>query len=95
MRNYPRKKNSHNQKKMEEAFIKELSHLLSNKYSYVIVADRGFGNGRFVDICTSNGFSYILRTKDNLKILEDEFSNIKVDPIVRTNFLTFLRTVFH
>jgi hypothetical protein len=62
IRNYPQKKNSLNQKKMEEAFIKELSHLLSNKYSYVIVADRGFGNGRFVNLCESNGFSYILRT---------------------------------
>jgi hypothetical protein len=77
MRNYPNKKNSHNQKKMEEAFIKELSHLLSNKYSYVIVADRGFGNGRFASLCESNGFSYILRTKDNLRILEDRFSDMK------------------
>ena len=32
------------QKKMEEAFLKQLRHLLSRKYKYTIVADRGFGH---------------------------------------------------
>ena len=77
MRNYPKKKNSMNQKKMEEAFIKELKHLLSNRYNYVIVADRGFGNARFASLCESNGFSYILRTKDNVRVLKNHFSDIK------------------
>lgn len=31
----------------------------------------------FANLCESNGFFYILRTKDNLKILEDRFSETK------------------
>lgn len=77
MRKYPKKKNSLNQIKMEEAFIKELQHLLSNKYKYVIVADRGFGNQRFSSLCEDHGFNYIFRTKDNLRISENEFSKVK------------------
>ncbi len=42
--------------KMEEAFIKGLRHVLSKKYSYVIVADRGFGNNRFANLCKENNF---------------------------------------
>jgi hypothetical protein len=77
MRNYPKKKANFDQIKMEESFIKELQHLLSNKYKFVIVADRGFGNQRFARLCESQGFSYILRIKDNVKILENEFCEIK------------------
>lgn len=77
MRNYPKYKGMFDQKKMEKAFIKELKHLLPKHYQYVIVADRGFGNGRFADLCETNGFSYILRTKDNLKILQDEFADVR------------------
>lgn len=77
IRNYPKKKGSFNQIKMEESFIKELRHLLSSKYKFVIVADRGFGNQRFAALCEAQGFSYILRIKENVKILEDEFSEVK------------------
>jgi len=69
MRNYPKKKANFNQIKMEESFIKELKHLLSNKYKFVIVADRGFGNQRFAKLCESVGFEYILRIKENIRIL--------------------------
>jgi hypothetical protein len=62
MRNYPKKKGKFDQKKMELAFLKELRHLLSKRYRYVIVADRGFGNSRFLQDCESNRFHYILRT---------------------------------
>lgn len=48
MRSYPKRKGQMDQKKMEKAFIKGLSHILSKKYKYIIVADRGFGNERFV-----------------------------------------------
>lgn len=77
MRLYPKKKGDLNQIKMEEAFIKALEHLLSNKYKFVIVADRGFGNQRFVNLCEDHGFDFIVRTKDNLKVLENEFSKVK------------------
>jgi len=46
MRCYPKKAGRLDQKKMELAFLKELRHLLSKKYRYVLVADRGFGNQR-------------------------------------------------
>lgn len=77
MRVYPKGKDSFNQKKMEEAFIKELRHLLPKHYQYTIVADRGFGNGRFVSLCEENGFSYIIRTKDDFRILSNNFSEEK------------------
>jgi len=56
MRNDPQKKDQYDHKKMELAFIKGLRHVLSKKYSYVIVADRGFGNDRFIKTCKDNGF---------------------------------------
>lgn len=68
MRRYPKKKNITNLTKMETAFIKGLFHCLSKKYQYVIVADRGFGNERFMQLCIDNNFEYILRIKDNLNI---------------------------
>ena len=51
MRRYPQKKGTSDQKKQEKAFMKELKHLLPKGYTYVIVADRGFGNTRFIELC--------------------------------------------
>ena len=68
MRNYPKCKNSVNQKKMEEAFIKGLRHILSKKYGYIIVADRGFGNVRFAELCEKNGFDYVIRMNGKLNL---------------------------
>ncbi|GHU11037.1 hypothetical protein FACS189449_01670 [Alphaproteobacteria bacterium] len=68
MRSYPKRKGQSDQKKMEKAFLKQLRHLLSKKYTYTIVADRGFGNNRFADLCLENGFDYVLRKCDNLNI---------------------------
>ncbi|GHU13047.1 hypothetical protein FACS189449_07840 [Alphaproteobacteria bacterium] len=68
MRSYPKRKGQSNQKKMEKAFLKQLRHLLSKKYTYTIVADRGFGNNRFADLRLENGFDYVLRKCDNLNI---------------------------
>ena len=56
LRNYPKRKNQYDQKFMEAAFIKALRHILSKKYSYTIVADRGFGNNRFIKLLRENGF---------------------------------------
>lgn len=55
-------------KKMEMAFIKGLRHVFSKKYRYIIVADRGFGNKRFSELCQQNGFDYVLRINDNLRL---------------------------
>lgn len=68
MRNYPKKKDQYNHKKMEQAFLQGLKHVLSKKYQYVIVADRGFGNQRFLNLCEESGFEYVIRTNPNLKI---------------------------
>lgn len=61
MRSYPKRKGQSDQKTLERAFLKELRHLLSKKYSYTIVADRGFGNDRFAQLCHENGFNFVLR----------------------------------
>ncbi len=78
MRNYPKRSGQMNQKKMEEAFIKALRHLLSQKYTYIIIADRGFGNKRFSSLCRSCGFDYVLRMNDNLGLdVKDEKKNLE------------------
>lgn len=72
MRNYPKKKKQVTLKKMEEAFLKELRHLLSQKYSYVIIGDRGFGNTRIMRDCKALGFDYILRLAENISFEHNE-----------------------
>ena len=54
-RAYPKKKNQMSMTKMERAFLKGLRHILSVKYNYVIVADRGFGTNNFTQECINNG----------------------------------------
>jgi hypothetical protein len=66
MRKYPKTAGNISLKKMEEAFIKGLRHILTKKYNYVIVADRGFGNQRFKTLCKEHGFNYVLRLKANI-----------------------------
>jgi hypothetical protein len=68
MRSYPKRKGQSDQKKMERAFLRELRHVLSKKYTYTIVADRGFGNDRFAQLCVEFGFNYVLRIRDNLNL---------------------------
>lgn len=71
MRNYPKVKNQYDHKKMEKAFIKGLRHILSKKYNYVIVADRGFGNDRFLKILEENDFKYLIRITPNLRVKQN------------------------
>lgn len=66
LRKYPKRSGQMDQKKMEAAFMKGLRHLLSKKYKYVILGDRGFGNKRFAALCRSCGFDYVLRMNDSL-----------------------------
>lgn len=77
MRIYPKKKGKISLIKTEQAFIKELAHLLPRKYRYTIVADRGFGNKRFSSLCRENGFEYILRISTNLIIKTPEYEKNK------------------
>jgi hypothetical protein len=60
---------------MELAFIstssmhrmRALKHNLSNQYHYIVLADRGFGNKRFIKLCETMGFDYLIRLEPNLK----------------------------
>ena len=74
---YPKRKNSLDQVKMEKAFIRGLKHCLSKKYQYVIVADRGFGNQRFLSVCEANGFDYILRLRGDIFLHEDKSKKLQ------------------
>lgn len=79
MRNYPKRKYQYNHKKMEHAFIKGLKHVLSKKYSYVIVADQGFGHDRIINYCEEEGFEYLIRFYPNLKVQWDDQEGIIKD----------------
>jgi hypothetical protein len=89
MRRYPKRKDMLNQIKMETAFIKGLYHCLSKKYQYVIVADRGFGNGRFITSCEQNNFHSIIRLQGDLLI-----ENGKTMKLHDVKHSTILRNVF-
>ena len=93
MRRYPVKAGMIDQKLMEKAFLLELSRLLPHeKYTYTIIADRGFSNIRFMSLCTEHKFNYVIRTnpkwniempewKGNMKDLEidnRDLGNIKL-----------------
>lgn len=81
MRCYPKEKGMSDQKKQEKAFMKELKHLLPKGYTYVIVADRGFGNTRFIELCLEIGFHYIFRTQNNWTIeIRGRKTNLKFLP---------------
>jgi hypothetical protein len=81
IRRYPKRKNQNSQIKMELAFIKGLKHVLSDKYSYLIVADRGFGNQRFTKLCLDNGFNYLIRIKGNLLTKFTDEKGFKIDKL--------------
>jgi hypothetical protein len=68
MRRYPVRKDMIDQKRMERAFLKCLKNFLSQKYHYIIVADRGFGNERIVNYCEEFGYEYLLRITSSIKI---------------------------
>ena len=82
---YYHKKYSIDQKKMEEAFIKALRHILSKQYKYIIVADRGFGNKRFANLCKENNFEYILRMTSNFNIKTSDEKEINIKSLNNQN----------
>jgi len=92
IRKYPEKKGQLDLVKMEQAFIKELRHLLPIAYKYTIVADRGFGNKRFADLCIKNNFDYILRIRTNLTVLKDVSKQQVKDLEINQDFNNVLLT---
>jgi hypothetical protein len=79
MRNYPRRKNQMDQKKMELAFIKALKHVLSKKYRYILIADRGFGNDRFIGYCLDAAFDVMIRIEPNMLVNNGSKAGIASD----------------
>jgi transposase len=77
MRNYPKRKNQMDQKKMELAFFKGLKQVLSKKYTYTIVADRGIGNLRIIQICENLDFNFVLRINEKLEMADGQILNLK------------------
>jgi len=75
IRRYPVRKDMIDQKRMEKAFLKCLKNFLSKKYSYIIVADRGFGNERIVNYCKEFGYEYLLRINSAIKV---EYENKEI-----------------
>jgi hypothetical protein len=41
------------------------------EYEYILIADRGFGNERFINLCKSVGFFFVLRIKGSLHIIQN------------------------
>lgn len=57
---------------MERAFIRGLKQVLSKKYRYRIIADRGFGNLRFLNLCKDNNFEFVIRINNNFRVKDSE-----------------------
>jgi hypothetical protein len=78
MRKYPKRSGMLDQKKLELAFFKELRHLLPKGNEYIIVADRGFGNNRIIEILEDLDFKYVLRLNTNLNAeIDKRKTNLK------------------
>lgn len=78
LRSEPNKTANFSYKALEKAFIRSLKHHLSKNYKYTIVADRGFGNDRFMSICAENGFDFVIRLNENLRIkIDQKLTNLK------------------
>ena len=82
---YPRRKNRVDYKIMERAFIKGLRQVLSKKFQYRIVADRGFGNQRFVNLCQENNFEYVIRINKNLRVKDSQNNQKNLQEFDNTN----------
>jgi hypothetical protein len=82
---YPRRKNRVDYKIMERAFIKGLRQVLSKKFQYRIVADRGFGNQRFINLCQENNFGYVIRVNKNLRVKDSENNQKNLQEFDKTN----------
>jgi hypothetical protein len=91
MRNYPHRPAQMDQQKFEGAFFKALRHMLSKKYQYVVVGDRGFSHKRIIDLCRENDFRFIFRMNDNFNYtidgIDDNLSNISGNKLLDKCFI--------
>lgn len=63
--------NDYSLKNVEETFLRILKELLPLDYEYILIADRGFGNERFINLCESIGFFFVLRIKQSFHVLKN------------------------
>ncbi len=77
LRNYPKRQGMIDQKKLELAFFKALRHLLPEGYRYVIVADRGFGHERILEILENLKLDYVIRLTESF-LIHDQGQNLLV-----------------
>jgi hypothetical protein len=86
MRKYPKRAGMHDQKKLEEAFFRALHHLLPKGYQYTMVADRGFGNERIINLLEELDFDYVLRLNDNLKFKNEQQVEQNIKELPHKNY---------
>ena len=83
---YPKKAGMSDQKIMEQAHLRELSRLLPHEnINPIIIADRGFGNVRFMKLCQEFKFNYIIRTKED-KYIKINNEKIKINSLEKKEY---------
>ncbi len=85
MRRYPKKTGMIDQKKMESSFFRALKHLLPKEHTYIVLADRGFGNERTLKLLESLGFQYVVRLNENLNI-DDQGKRFNIKDLMHKNY---------
>jgi hypothetical protein len=78
-------------KLLEAAFIKAIKHGLSKKYRYRIVADRGFGNLRILELCEKSNFEFCIRLNQNLNIILEDGREVNLEDFSGQNIEFFAR----
>ena len=58
---------------------------MSKKFQYRIVADRGFGNRRFFNLCQKNIFEFVVRINSNLRVKDLENNQKNLQEFNKTN----------
>ena len=65
------KRKNYSLKTVEATMLRALRLHLPEKYKYIIVADRGFGNDTFITLCKNLGFYYVLRVKGSFYVIKN------------------------
>jgi hypothetical protein len=90
-RNYPKRKNQMNQKKDGASIFQGVAPYFVKKYTYTIVADRGFANSRILQILEDLKFDYVLRIKENLIVKKEQGKQGKFTKLCRPKRIFFGR----
>ena len=58
---------------------------MSKKFQYRIVANRGFGNQRFINLCQENNFEFVVRINSNFRVKDLENNQKNLQEFDKTN----------